>query len=80
LKEEKFGLAVVAASAGLKGDTDKDRQLTEAQSMVVRNYLAEHFRTDDTRIKTIGLGKVQPADEGNKTEIIVYADGLKEGR
>jgi len=80
LEGEKFGLAVVAASAGIKGDTDKDRQLTEAQAMVVRKYLVEQFRMDDTRLKTLGLGKVRTADDGNKTEIIIYPDGLKEGR
>jgi outer membrane protein OmpA-like peptidoglycan-associated protein len=80
LEDEKFGLAVVAASTSMKGDTEKNRQLTEAQSMVVRNYLAEHFRTDDTRIKTIGFGKSPAGDESNKTEIIVYPDNGKEGR
>jgi phospholipid/cholesterol/gamma-HCH transport system substrate-binding protein len=79
LEGEKFGLAVVAASTGMKGDSDKERQLTEAQSMVVRNYLAEHFRTDDTRIKTIGLGKSPSGGDSNKTEIIIYGEGLKEG-
>lgn len=76
LERERFGLAVVAASTGMKGDTDKDHQLTEAQSMVVRNYLAEHFRLDDTRVKTIGLGKT--ADDSNKMEIFVYPNAFQE--
>jgi phospholipid/cholesterol/gamma-HCH transport system substrate-binding protein len=80
LEDQKFGLAVVTASTSMKGDTEKDRQLTEAQSMVIRNYLAEHFRTDDTRIKTMGFGKTEAGDDSNKTEIIVYADSQKEGR
>jgi phospholipid/cholesterol/gamma-HCH transport system substrate-binding protein len=80
LEGQKFGLAVVAASTSMKGDTEKDRQLTEAQSMVIRNYLAEHFRTDDTRIKTMGFGKTESAEDSNKTEIIVYPDSQKEGR
>jgi phospholipid/cholesterol/gamma-HCH transport system substrate-binding protein len=73
LENEKFGLAVVAASTGAKGDTEKQRTLTEARTMVVRNYLAENFRVDDTRIKTIGLGK-DPAlgDDGGKVEMLVY--------
>jgi phospholipid/cholesterol/gamma-HCH transport system substrate-binding protein len=75
LEKDKFGLAVVASSTGMKGDSEKDRQLTEAQSMVVRNYLANNFRLDDTRIKTIGLGKTE--DDSNKTEIIVYPEGRR---
>lgn len=78
LEKAKFGLAVVVASTGMKGDSDKDRQLTEAQSMVVRNYLADNFRTDDTRIKTIGLGKT--AEDSNKMEIIVYPGNRRESR
>src|SRR5882762_1392097 len=45
----KFGLAVVAAATGMKGDTEKNRQLTEARSMVVRDYLTKNFKFDDTR-------------------------------
>ena len=78
LEGQRFGLAVVVASASMKGDTEKERQLTEAQSMVVRNYLAENFRTDDTRIKTIGLGKTN--EEGNKMEIIIYPETQKENQ
>jgi phospholipid/cholesterol/gamma-HCH transport system substrate-binding protein len=40
LEENKFGLAVVAAYTGMKGDTDKERVLTEARAMIVRDYLA----------------------------------------
>jgi phospholipid/cholesterol/gamma-HCH transport system substrate-binding protein len=80
LEREEFGLAVVVASTGMKGDTDKDRQLTEAQSMVVRNYLADHFRTNDTRIKTLGLGKSQTPDDRNRTEIVIYSNGPEASR
>jgi hypothetical protein len=39
---------------------------------VVRDYLAQNFRLDDTRIKTIGLGKTSGADDDGKVEILVY--------
>ena len=68
----KFGLAVVAAATGMKGDTEKNRQLTEARSMVVRDYLTKNFKFDDTRLKTIGLGKSADAGDGGKLEIAVY--------
>jgi len=72
LENGQFGLAVVAASTGMKGDSDKNRRLTEAQTMVVRDYLVQNFRLDDTRIKTIGLGKVKAAGDTGGVEITVY--------
>src|SRR5215470_4878279 len=59
LEGNRFGWSVVAAYTGMKGDTDKERVLTEARAMVVRDYLAENFQLDDTRIKTIGEGKTE---------------------
>ncbi len=43
-------------AAGMKGDTDKVRELTGAQALVVRDYLVQNFQIDDTRVKTMGLG------------------------
>ena len=57
LEQTKFGLVVISASAGLKGDSDKEQKLTEARSFVVRDYLVKTFKVDDTRIKTLGLGE-----------------------
>jgi phospholipid/cholesterol/gamma-HCH transport system substrate-binding protein len=71
LEQGKFGLAVVAAHTGMKGDTQKSRELTEAQSMVVRDYLAKNFKLDDTRLKTLGLGK-DPNNDTNQVEIFIY--------
>jgi len=71
LEQEKFGLAVVTARTGMKGDTQKSRELTEAQSMVVRDYLAKNFKLDDTRLKTLGMGK-DPNSETGQVEILVY--------
>jgi len=74
LEENKFGCAVVAAYTGMKGDTDKERALTEARAMVVRDYLAENFRLDDAHIKTMGAGKTEQAT-GSKIRILVYPVG-----
>ena len=60
----------------MKGDTDKERLLTRARTMVVRDYLDQHFKLDDTRIKTLGLGKTNQPD-GSKVEVLVYAVGAK---
>jgi outer membrane protein OmpA-like peptidoglycan-associated protein len=74
LEEIKFGWALVAGYSGMKGDRDKELVLTEARAMVVREYLAENFRLDDTRIKTIGEGKTEQAADG-KIQILVYPVG-----
>lgn len=71
LEQNKFGLVVVAASETL-GDTDKLRELTRARAVVIRDYLAMQFRVDDTRIKTLGLGKVNGADSQGKVQVLVY--------
>jgi phospholipid/cholesterol/gamma-HCH transport system substrate-binding protein len=72
LAGNKFGLAVVAVSAGTTGDSDKDRTLTEARSLVIREYLAKNYQFDDARLKTIGLGKAVQPEESDKVEIVVY--------
>jgi outer membrane protein OmpA-like peptidoglycan-associated protein len=71
LEANKFGLAVVASSEA-KGDSDKDRVLTEARANVVREYLTQNFKLDDKRVKTIGLGKTKAADEASKLVILIY--------
>ncbi len=71
LEGNKFGLAVVASTETV-GDTEKDRVLTQARAKVVRDYLAQNFRLDDTRIKTIGLGKSKEAGDSSKVQILIY--------
>jgi len=72
LEENKYGLAIVTAYTSMKGDSEKDRVLTEARSMVVRDYLTQNFKLDDTRIKTLGLGKASEASDNGKVEILIY--------
>jgi phospholipid/cholesterol/gamma-HCH transport system substrate-binding protein len=76
LEQNEFGLVVVAARAGMTGDSEKDRSLTEAQSAVIRDYLVQNFKVDDARIKTIGLGKAKSEPDSEKIEIMVYRVGL----
>jgi len=77
LEDNPFGLAVVVASTAMKGDVDENRLLTRARAMVVRQYLAEKFKLDDTRLRTKGLGedKQDPAQNSDKVVIIIYAIG-----
>jgi hypothetical protein len=57
LVQNQFGVAVVVASTGIEGDTQKDLVLTEARAMVIREYLAENFAFDNNLLKTLGMGK-----------------------
>ena len=73
LQNQKFGVAVVIASAGMKGDSDKMLTLTQAQSTVVRNYLVQNFKLEDSRLKTMGLGKSEQLGAEHALEIRAYA-------
>ena len=64
LANNQFGFAVVVASAGMEGDTQKDLVLTEARAMVVREYLVENFGFDDSQLKTLGMGKQHGHESG----------------
>jgi len=75
LQGNPFGLAVVASYTDGKGDTERDHTLTAARAMVVRDYLVQNFKLDDTRIKIIGLGKSAQANNGGKVEILIYPAG-----
>jgi phospholipid/cholesterol/gamma-HCH transport system substrate-binding protein len=80
LQANDFSLAVVAVSVGMKGETDKDRVLSEGRATAVRDYLAQNFRLNDTRIKTIGLGKMGGTGDNGKAEILVYSASAPAGR
>ena len=77
LQGNAFGLAVVVASTGMKGDADKDKQLSEARAAVVRDYLTKNFKFDDTRLKTLGLGKAPETGDNGKVEILIYPTDAK---
>ncbi|MCC6589804.1 MAG: MCE family protein [Bryobacterales bacterium] len=80
LETAPFGLAVVAVSSDMKGDADKDRALTQARAMVIRDYLVENFKLDDAKVKTIGLGKSPDVDEGSRVDLIVYGPAVTPSR
>lgn len=79
LQQNKFGTAVVVAYPGSKGDSEKDRILTQARAMVVRDYLVKNFAMDDTRLKTIVLGKSAQNEtiEDGRVEVLIYPEGSK---
>ena len=72
LEANPFGLAVVVASMGVKGNSDENLVLTQARAMVVRDYLTENFRFDDTQIKTLGIGESSDPGDTSAIQIFVY--------
>lgn len=42
--------------------------------MVVRDYLVNHFAFNDTRLKTLGLGKSKETGDAGKLELIFYPE------
>jgi outer membrane protein OmpA-like peptidoglycan-associated protein len=80
LRDNQFGFAVVVASSGMAGDTQKDLVLTEARAMVVREYLVENFGFDDTQLKTLGTGKQTDAGSDanwGTVRILIYPAGTE---
>jgi len=80
LAQNPFGVAVVVASVGMEGDTQKDLLLSEARAMVVREYLVVNFGFDDSQLKTLGMGKqaniAQDAEWGT-IQILIYPAGTE---
>ncbi len=74
LQGNPFGLAVVAAYSDMKGDTSEEKILTEARAMVVRDYLVKNFKMDDTKVRTIGLGK-SPKETAAGISVLIYSAG-----
>ncbi len=80
LANNQFAFAVVVASAGMEGDTQKDLVLTEARAMVVREYLVENFGFDDSQLKTLGIGKqtdAKPDGSWGTVQILIYPAGTE---
>jgi outer membrane protein OmpA-like peptidoglycan-associated protein len=80
LRDNQFGFAVVVASSGMAGDTQKELVLTEARAMVVREYLVENFGFDDSQLKTLGTGKQTDAGSDaawGTVRILIYPAGTE---
>jgi phospholipid/cholesterol/gamma-HCH transport system substrate-binding protein len=78
LAQNQFGFAVVVASTGMEGDTQKDMVLTEARAMVVRDYLVENYGFDDSQLKTLGLGKQAGSNldtDWGSIQILIFPPG-----
>jgi phospholipid/cholesterol/gamma-HCH transport system substrate-binding protein len=80
LANNQFGFAVIVATAGMEGDTQKELVLTEARAMVVREYLVENFAFDDSQLKTLGMGKqadLNSESDWGTVQIFIYPAGTE---
>jgi outer membrane protein OmpA-like peptidoglycan-associated protein len=73
-----FGLAVIEVSTGKTGSSDNDLVLAQARALVVRDYIVQHYGFDDSRLKTIALGK--QTEDSSKSDwglirILIYPTG-----
>lgn len=80
LAANRFDQAVVVARAGATGDSDKAVTLSKARALVVRQYLVEHFRFDDRKLRTLGLGKQEAAKtsdaEWGDIQVLIYGKAV----
>ena len=75
MEANRFGLAVVAGYSSMKGDSAKNKILTQARTMVVREYLVQNFKLNDNRLVTIARGESKEIGDGGKIEILIYPAG-----
>jgi phospholipid/cholesterol/gamma-HCH transport system substrate-binding protein len=80
LAQNQFGVAVVVVSSGMEGDVQKELVLTEARAMVIREYLVENFGFDDSKLKTLGMGKQTGANvdaDWGSIQILIFPAGTE---
>src|SRR5436190_235087 len=78
LEQNPFGAAVIMVSGPATGDAVEVHELTQARGMVIRDYLVEHFKLDDTRLRKMSLGKIKPgADDSALVQVILYQPGAR---
>jgi phospholipid/cholesterol/gamma-HCH transport system substrate-binding protein len=80
LSGNDFGLAVIEVSTGMSGSADEDMTLSQARAMVVRDYIVQHFGFDDTKLKTVALGKrgeSRTKDDWGAVRVLIYPEGTE---
>jgi phospholipid/cholesterol/gamma-HCH transport system substrate-binding protein len=75
LEGNDFGFAVIVAYTGSQGTKEENLKLSQARAAVVRQYLAETFKIDDSRIRTLGLGESTQSEisKDGVLEVLIYS-------
>jgi phospholipid/cholesterol/gamma-HCH transport system substrate-binding protein len=74
-----FGVAVIQVSTGMTGNSENNLTLSQGRALVVYDYIVQHYGFDDTKLKTVALGK-QPSGETSKDDwgivkVLIYPAG-----
>ena len=79
-----FGIAVIEVSTGATGSSDDSVKLSQARALVVRDYIVQHYGFDDTKLKTVALGKQtsdnpkeNSKDDWGSVRILIYPEGTE---
>jgi phospholipid/cholesterol/gamma-HCH transport system substrate-binding protein len=74
LQQNPFKFVAITACTDFRGEKNKNLEISRAQAMVVRNYLVQNFKIDDSRIKTKGMGEDDHSDpkKAGRVEVLVY--------
>lgn len=81
LASKDFGVAVIEVSTGPAGNTADAMTLAQGRALVVRDYIVQHYGFDDTKLKTVSLGKVdantsvKAKDDWGQIRILIYPAG-----
>lgn len=78
LASNDFGVAVIEVSTGATGSSDADMTLAEGRALALRDYVVQHYGFDDTKLKTLSLGKQggETSKSGwGEVRIVVYPVG-----
>ncbi len=65
----------MAGYSGMKSNSGENKVLMQARTMVVRGYLVQNFKLDDTHLVTIGLGESNESGDSGRIEILIYPVG-----
>jgi phospholipid/cholesterol/gamma-HCH transport system substrate-binding protein len=73
-----YGVAVIQVSTGASGSANSDYTLAQGRALVLRDYIVQHFGFDDTKLKTIALGKQvgeSSKDDWGLIKVLIYPTG-----
>ena len=74
-----FGLAVIQVSTGMSGSSESDLTLSQGRALVVYDYIVQHYGFDDTKLKTVALGKQQSGETSKQdwgvVKVLIYPEG-----
>jgi phospholipid/cholesterol/gamma-HCH transport system substrate-binding protein len=73
-----YGVAVIQVSTGASGSANTDYTLAQGRALVLRDYIVQHFGFDDTKLKTVALGKQvgeSSKDDWGLIKVLIYPTG-----